>query len=89
VTFLAVRVRREERHPAASEIWPQLCQANVHMVVNNSVLGEAGAVVKHWLGLLAVNAFQRAAAPVLPIDWMDAVGHSARIAALRRALPGG
>ncbi len=80
--FLAVLDSQEARHPAARETWQQLIQANEQLVVNNYVLVETFALLQNRLGRLAVNEFQRAAVPLLHIDWIEAEGHSASLAAL-------
>ncbi len=80
--FLAVLDSREERHSAARAIWHQLIQTDEQLVVNNYVLVETCAVVQNRLGLPALNEFQRAAAPLLHIDWIGESGQAASLAAL-------
>ena len=80
--FLAVLDSREEHHAAARDTWQQLIQEDERLVVNNYVLVETFALVQNRLGLQAVTAFQRDAAPLLHIDWIDETGHSASVAAL-------
>ena len=80
--FLAVLDSREQRHAAARDTWQQLIQEDERLVVNNYVLVETFALVQNRLGLQAVTAFQRDAAPLLHIDWIDETGQSASVAAL-------
>lgn len=80
--FLAVLDSREEYHAAARETWQQLIGKEEILVVNNYVLVETFALIQNRLGLEAVKAFQQDVVPLLQIDWMDEVAHSASIAAL-------
>jgi uncharacterized protein len=80
--FLAILDADAPPYSAARTTWETLLQKGEHLVVTNYVLVETVALAQRRLGLKAVQTLQVDFVPVLSIQWVDEISHTAGVAAL-------
>ncbi|MDQ7825893.1 MAG: PIN domain-containing protein [Candidatus Eremiobacteraeota bacterium] len=88
--FLAVLLGNDINHGAARKIWEGLLESGEPLVSSNYVIVETISLLQNRVGVEAVRAFLDSIAPLLHVEWVDAVLHrigtESLIAAGRRSL---
>ena len=72
-------------HSQAADQWSRLLTGREQMVSTNYVLVEVSALAQRRLGIEAVRALHQDIVPLLTIEWIDALQHSAAIGELLAA----
>ena len=63
-------------HASARKTWISLLNENEDLISTNYILVETFALVQRRLGMDAVRTFHQDIAPVLQIEWLNAVQHA-------------
>lgn len=67
----------DRNHLSAKEVWTHLLTRRADLISTNYVLVETFALVQRRLGMDAVKTLHQDIVPVLQIEWVNAVRHSA------------
>ena len=80
--FFAVLDAADQNHEQAKATWVELISEEANLLCTNYVLVETLALVQRRLGIDAVRVFQEDVVPVMHVEWVEQVHHSAGVTAL-------
>jgi len=75
--FIAVLSRSADEHAVALQVWESLLTSDEELVTSNYVVVETCALAQRRAGLSAVRRYLEDVLPVVQVQWVDIVLHSA------------
>ena len=75
----------DQNHEQAKQAWVSLITQGTDLVCTSYILVEAFALVQRRLGMEAVRVLQEDMAPMLRVEWVDEITHTAGVAVLLTA----
>ncbi len=83
--FVAILNKVDQNHPEAKSLWIDLISSEAVLVSHNYVVLESMAVIQRRLGMEAVRVFNDDILPLINLEWIDEITHSAGISAFLTA----
>ena len=74
--ILAVLDKGDNFHSQGASFWQYLIEADEEILLNSNLLLEATALIQRRYGMDILRQFHFGMAPLLRVEWLDAIKHS-------------